>query len=201
MPKKLKIAVTGGIGSGKSTVCEILRSKDFPIIYADDVSKEILSSNSSIQKKIISEFGDESFIDNNPNVKFLSEKVFTDSEKVKKINSILHPPTIEKIVKEMNIELKEQNLVFVEAALIYEAKMESLFDYVLVVTSPEELRIDRAMTTRNLKRDEVLERIAKQMPEDKKRKLADFVIENIGTKEELKSKVEFVLLIINSLIK
>lgn len=201
MKKKLKIAVTGGIGSGKSTVCDFIKSEGFPVIYADDISKEILSSEKSIQKKIIKEFGEESFIDDKPNVEFLSEIVFSDPQKVKNINSILHPPTIKKIEKLCEKFLQQNNLVFVEAALIYEAEMEDLFDYILLVAAPEEDRINRTMKSKGLDHSEVVKRIKNQLPEEKKKKLADFVIENSGTIEELKSKINFVLLILKSMIK
>lgn len=199
MKKKLKIAVTGGIGTGKSTVCDLFHSKGYPILYADQISKEILSTNKVIQQQIIEEFGSESFIDGKPNTKFLSEKVFSDSQKVKKINSILHPSVINTTQSKMDEELKKSEIVFVEAALIYEAKMEELFDYVLVVTASENLKIERAMVTKGLTRDEVLSRISKQIPDDNKKKLADFVIENNGSFSELENKVNLILMVIKSI--
>jgi dephospho-CoA kinase len=199
MPKKLKIAVTGGIGSGKSSVCDIFHSDGYPILYADDISKEILSTDQSVKEKIVKEFGSESFFEGKPNHKFLSEKVFSDEKKVGKINSILHPPVIEKIVSLMEHELKQSKMVFVEAALIYEAKMEHLFDYVIAVTAPDETRIKRVMESRGLSKDEVINRMNKQIPQEKKKSLADFVIENNKTKNELMNRAKFVLMILKSM--
>jgi len=199
MPNKLKIAITGGIGSGKSTVCELFNSNGYPILYADDISKEILSTNKSVKEKIINEFGKESFIDDKPNLKYLSEKVFSDEKKIVKINAILHPPVIKKIERLMNEELMYKEMVFVEAALIYEAKMEDLFDYVVVVTAPDEIRIKRVMESKGLKKQEVVERMSKQFSQEKKRKLADFVIENNSTKEELNIKVDFITVLLKSM--
>lgn len=199
MPKKLKIAVTGGIGSGKSAVCEIFHSNGFPILYADNISKEILSTSKTVKEKIITEFGKESFVDDKPNSKYLSKKVFSDENKVKKINSILHPPVIEKIGNLMGEELKQNQMVFVEAALIYEAEMENLFDYIIVVFAPDEIRIKRTMESKSLKREEVIERMSKQFPQEKKKKLADFVIENDKTKEELNKKTNFILMLLKSM--
>ena len=199
MPKKLKIAVTGGIGSGKSSVCEIFHSNGYPVLYADDISKEILSTNESVKEKIVKEFGNESFIEDKPNHKFLSESVFSDDKKVQKINSILHPPVIEKIVFLMEQELKQNKMVFVEAALIYEAKMENLFDYVIVVTAPDETRIKRVMESKGLTKEEVINRMSKQIPQEKKKSLADFVIQNDKTKNELIDKTEFILKLLKTI--
>ena len=201
MPKKLKIAITGGIGSGKSAVCDIFHSNGYPIFYADNISKEFLSTDKSIKEKILNEFGKESFLNDKPNFKYLSERVFSEELKVKKINSILHPPVIDKIKKLMNEELKKQTIVFVEAALIYEAEMEDLFDYIIVVTAPDEIRIQRVIESRGLKKEEAIERISKQIPQERKKKLADFVIENNSTMDALVKKTNFILMILKSMTK
>jgi len=97
MKKKLKIAITGGIGSGKSSVSKIVESFGFPVIKADDVAKELMMKDESIKKKIIKTFGKESFTEKGINTKYLAENVFSSKDKVGKINSIIHPPTIKKI--------------------------------------------------------------------------------------------------------
>lgn len=199
MSKKLKIAVTGGIGTGKSTVCKILQSHGYPVLYADQISKDILATDKIIQKKIAEEFGSDSFKDGKPNTKFLSEKVFSDSQKVKKINSILHPAVINVINKKMDEGLTNSNIVFVEAALIYEANMEDLFDYVLVVSASEQVKIDRVINSRKMTREDVMKIISNQIPDDKKKSAADFVIENNGTESDLEKKVKFVLMVIQSI--
>jgi len=199
MKKKLKVAITGGIGSGKSSVCEIINSKGYPVIYADDISKEILSTDKLIQQKVKTTFGVEAYINNKPNTKFLADKVFSDPQKVKKINSILHPPTIEKIKDMMEEKLSKSEMVFIEAALIYEAKMEDMFDYIIVVAAPEEIRISRTIESKGIDRSETIKRIKNQMPEEKKKKLADFVIENDGTIDHLKIKTNFILSILSSI--
>ncbi|MCZ7604223.1 MAG: dephospho-CoA kinase [Melioribacteraceae bacterium] len=199
MPKKLKIAVTGGIGTGKSSVCKIFQSHGYPVLYADQISKDILSTDKIIQQKIIEEFGSKSFIDGEPNTKFLSEKVFSDSQKVKKINSILHPAVINVINKKMDEGLTKSNIVFVEAALIFEANMEDLFDYVLVVSASEQVKIERVVNSRKMNEEEVKKIINNQIPDDKKKSAADFVIENNGTESDLEKKVNFILMVIKSL--
>ena len=89
MKKKLKIAITGGIGSGKSSVSKIIESLGFPVIKADDVAKELMLKNGSIKKKIIKLFGKESFTEKGINTKYLADNVFSNKEKVGKINSII----------------------------------------------------------------------------------------------------------------
>ncbi|HSR18993.1 MAG TPA: dephospho-CoA kinase, partial [Ignavibacteriaceae bacterium] len=124
---KLKIAVTGSIGSGKSSFCRMIEERGYPVIRADDISKEILGSDKKVREEVEKIFGKESFINNQINKKFLAEKIFNDSQKVLKINSILHPHVIKKINELMNEALTKHDLVFVEAALIYEASMEDMF--------------------------------------------------------------------------
>ena len=92
-------------------------------------------------------------------------------------------------------------MVFIEAALIYEAEMEDMFDYIIVVASPAETRIIRSINSKKIDRSEVIRRINSQLPEEKKKKLADFVIENNGSMEELKSKTNFVLSVLDALRK
>lgn len=199
MSKKLKIAVTGGIGTGKSTVCKILQSDGYPVLYADQISKDILSTDKIIQQNIVKEFGSGSFKDGKPNTKFLAEKVFSDPQKVKKINSILHPAVIKIINRKMDEGLTKSNIVFVEAALIYEANMEDIFDYVLVVSASEQIKINRVVNSRKMNEEEVKKIISNQIPDDKKKSAADFVIENNGSELDLEKKVNFVLMVIKSL--
>lgn len=143
MTRKLKIAITGSIGSGKSTFSEMLEEKGFTVLKADDISKKILSTDPEVRKIVIEEFGTGSYLDGEVNKKYLAEKVFSNPENVLIINSILHPPVIKKIDEMMIEELKKNDKVFVEAALIYEAYMEGMFDYVVLITAGRELRSDR----------------------------------------------------------
>ena len=176
--KSLKIAVTGAIGSGKSTFCDYLSSKGFPLLKADDISKEILANDSEVKKKIIKAFGEESFKDGKPNKLYLAEKVFSNAENVVKINSILHPKVIEK-TKDLLGELSiNNNLIFVEAALIYEADMEYLFDYVVLVTADEKIRMQRKTKFDNFSEKTFVERNQNQIPDEEKKKRADFIFEN-----------------------
>ncbi len=199
MPKKLKIAITGGIGSGKSTVSEIFKSKGYTVINADKISKDFLFNSKHIQSNILDNFGPDSIKNGEPNKEYLAEKVFNNQEKLKILNSILHPPTIKKIKETMDAELEKKNLVFVEAALIYEANMEDLFDNIIVVASPDEMRINRIMDRDGITREQIVSRMKNQIPQEEKKKAADFIIENDKSLVELKIKAEFFLKILENM--
>ena len=132
--KKIKIAVTGGIGSGKSLFCNFLNQLGIPVISVDEVSKELLETDKDIRGKIIKAFGSESFNGNIANKKYLAEKVFSNPLNVITINSIIHPKVIKKVNILADEKLRSANIVAAEAALIYEADMEKYFDYVVLVT-------------------------------------------------------------------
>lgn len=197
--KKLKIAVTGNIGSGKSALCELLQKKGHPVLSADNIAKELLSSDQNIRTQIIEAFGPESYTDEGPDIKYLAENVFSDPANVKRINSIVHPPTIEKIKREMESELQCNNFIFVESALIYEANMEEIFDYVLVISAEEETRITRIKQRDDVEEEEIRRRMANQMSDKFKSDNADFVIENNTSLEELTTRVDFILTLLSSI--
>ena len=198
--KKLKIAITGSIGSGKTLISNYFIEKGFPVLNADLISKDLLQNNQQIKTKIIKVFGDQSYTDNILNKKFLSEKVFASEENVEKINSIVHPYVIKQIEIESNKLLKFHSIVFTEAALIYEANMEELFDYVILVTSEEDIRLQRKIQSENYTEEEFFKRNNNQIPDKEKKKRADFILENNKTIKELKNKADFTLKIIEGLL-
>ncbi len=193
MKKKLKIAITGGIGSGKSSVSKIVEALGFPVIKADDLAKELMLKDDSIKKKIIKTFGKESFTENGINAKYLADNVFNNKEKVGKINSIMHPPTIKKIDEISKQLFEKHNLVFVESALVYEAKIQKLFDYVILIYAEEKIRIARKMENVSMKKLDIEKRMSFQIPDEKKTDRAHFVIDNNSTLEKLESRTKFVI--------
>jgi dephospho-CoA kinase len=197
--KKIKIAVTGSIGSGKTSFCRMIEEKGYPVIRADDISKEILGSDKKVRVEVEKVFGKESFINDQINKKFLAEKIFNDPENVLKINSILHPHVIKKIDLLMNESLTKNDLIFAEAALIYEASMEDMFDYVVLITANEKIRKKRKVEAGVLSEKDFIKRNANQIPDEEKKKTADFVFENNGTVVEFGSKVDFLISILNGL--
>lgn len=161
------------------------------MLNADNISKEILAGNEEVRKKVIEEFGPDSFIGKEINKKYLSEKVFTDPENVLKINSILHPLVIKTVDELMKKELQNSDKVFTEAALIYEADMEDMFDYVVLVTAGKEERYRRKSS--QMPRDDFDKRDFNQIPDEEKKKRADFIFENNGSLEELNRKATLLL--------
>jgi dephospho-CoA kinase len=186
--KKLLIAITGGIGSGKSTFANFLAEEGHPVLLADDISKEILAKDPDVKIEIIKEFGAEAYLGRNINKKFLADKVFSDSSKLKKINSILHP-RVRKIIASISKEyFKTKDIVFVEAALIFESKIENMYDFVVLIVADEKIRMKRVTKAKKISQDDFINRSQNQLNDDVKKKKADFVFINNGSKDELKQK-------------
>jgi dephospho-CoA kinase len=193
--KKIKVSITGGIGSGKTVFCNALKEKGYPVIFADQIASEILENDPGVKELIITEFGEKAFVDNKPDRKYIAEKVFTDPGNVELLNAILHPPTIEKLEVIMKSELQKQNIVFVEAALIFEAGMEELFDFIVLITSDEEIKRKRK-TAQGMTTEDFNRRLEHQIPDEEKSKIADFIFLNNGDKKELSKKADLLLKLI-----
>jgi len=189
----MKIAITGNIGSGKSVFSSFAEKRGFSVLKADDISKQILSNDTEVRKEIIKAFGEQSFKNNKPDVKYLAEKVFSDPAKLNKIESILHPRVIKSINDTIELIEDEKKIVFVEAALIYEANMEKLFDYVVLITSNRELRLKRKLKN-GISEEDFVKRESNQIAEEEKRKRADFAFVNDGSVDDLKMKFNLLLL-------
>lgn len=192
MKKLLKVAITGGIGSGKSSFADFMRAKGYPVIKADILAKELYVTNEELKQNIIAEFGDNVY----PNGEFdriaLYQKAFADEEKVKKLNALVHPVVIKEINKLMSF-YKSDQIVFVEAALIFESSMEKLFDYIILIIADEKIRIDRTVKRENISREEVKQRMKYQIPDELKKEKSDFTFYNNGTVAELEQKANLLL--------
>ncbi len=199
--KKLKIAVTGGIGSGKSSLCAFFKEKGYPVFYSDSVAKELMVNSAEIKKKIIKHFGKESYSGEKLNREYLAGKVFSDPAKTELINSIVHPATTLEIQKRIEKEFLKKDIVFVESALVYEAKIHKNFNYVILVASSDENKIERVTKRDKSAPGSVMERINSQIPDEKKKLKADFVINNDSSLEELKMRGELILKVIENISK
>lgn len=172
----LKVGVTGGIGSGKTTVCQLFELLGVPVFYSDLVSKEILAKDPEVRDSVISLFGERAFNGSIPDRAFLASKVFNDAAALMALNAILHP----KVREHFEQWCTQQNSEYVlnEAAILFEAGSHKKLDAVIVVSAPDELRIDRVIKRDGVSKEAVLERISKQMPQEEKVALADYVITN-----------------------
>ncbi len=172
----LRIGLTGGIGSGKSTVAEIFKILGIPVFDADAEAKKIMNEDAELKAKIIEEFGKESYKDGELNRKYIASKVFNDPYQLEVLNAFVHPATIAAAERWFN----KQNTTYVikEAALFFEAGTTENIDYIIGVHAPEHLRINRVMKRDNTTRQDVLTRISRQIDEDIKMRLCDFIIVN-----------------------
>ena len=184
--------LTGGIGSGKTAVCNFLREKDIPIIEADPLAKELTNHSPEIQRALVTEFGKDVYLDSGTvNKDLLSHLVFSDVEKRERINRIIHPQVFKAIQGRVNQFKKENHqLVGVEAALIYESSMERILNAVAVVSAPLEKRIEWIKSRDGFSQEEIRKRINSQMPLEEKIKYADYVIDNEGSLSDLAEKVD-----------
>lgn len=189
MKEKKLIGLTGGIGSGKTSVAKFLQEKGFPVYYSDDRAKDIVNDDNFLQQKIKALLGESAYDENGfYNRKYVAEKVFNNNELLQKLNQLIHPAV--KIDFENWVEKQDSEFLFKETALLFELKLnESCYKSVLV-TAEDNIRIKRVMCRDGKTYREVEKIIAKQMPEKEKIKLADFVIYNNTDLENLQKETE-----------
>ena len=188
----LKVGLTGGLGSGKSTASKFFNSLGAFILDADNAAKKLIESSKKVKNELIKEFGTD-IMDANSNVdkKKLARIAFQDEDHQQRLNYVVHPHIHNAIDKSFNEILNQNNhkLFIVDAALIYESGYDAHLDYVIVVTAQLKHRMERALNRNTLTREEILKRIDFQWPEEDKTSLADFVIHNDGTEAELNDQI------------
>jgi dephospho-CoA kinase len=172
----VRIGLTGGIGSGKTTVARIFETLGIPVYYSDDAAKKMLNENEELRKQIIEHFGPETYHNNQLNRSHLSSIIFNDDQKLALLNSWVHPLTI----ADSNEWMKAQKTPYAikEAALIFESDVWKHLDKVIGVSAPYELRLQRAMHRDQISEEAVRARMSKQMNEEEKMKRCDFIIRN-----------------------
>jgi dephospho-CoA kinase len=172
----LRIGLTGGIGSGKSTIARIFEVLGIPVYYADQEAKRIMNEDEQLRRQIIQHFGEKAYRQTGLDNKYLAGIVFNNREKLDLLNSLVHPATIGDAERWM--QQQKTPYAIKEAALIFETSSQEHLDYVIGVSAPEPLRIHRAMQRDNITREAVLARMQKQIQEVIKMRLCDFIIYN-----------------------
>lgn len=190
------IGITGGIGSGKSTVSSFLRDRGFVILDADGISHRMTEKGGAAIPEIRASFGEEFFYeDGSLDREKMARLVFSSREARAKLEKIVTEKVISAIKGEIN-DLREAgsyDIIFVDAPLLYESGTEILTDAVWLVTAAESVRIERVMARDNVSREDVIKRMHNQMPEAEKAAMADDIIDNSKGKEELAARIEFLL--------
>jgi dephospho-CoA kinase len=172
----LRIGLTGGIGSGKSTIAKVFETLGIPVYYADEEAKRIMNEDEELRQQIIAHFGPDTYPGGKLDRKYLANIVFNNKEQLELLNSLVHPATI----RDSERWMQQQTTPYAikEAALIFEAGSGANLDYIIGVAAPDALRIHRTMQRDNITRDEVLARMRKQIKQLIKMRLCDFVILN-----------------------
>jgi dephospho-CoA kinase len=189
----LKIGVTGGIGSGKTAVCDIFARLGVPVLHSDEMAKELSHSNQGIRKKLMGLLGTEAYLsDGTLNRQFVASKIFSKKELQLKVEAVIHPQ-VEKERERRIKELMQQGhrFLIIESALMYEAGLDKKLDVVVVVHAEETTRVARVRKRDAVPEENVYARINAQDDVKKKLEKADYVIYNNSTLEELESKVRF----------
>ena len=177
----IKIAITGGIGSGKSYISHLLETMDVPIYNADNEAKRLMVSDEGIRRELIALLGKEVYDKEGAlNKPLLASYLFSSPEHVRQINAIIHPRVREDFIRWIG-ELKECEIAGMESAILYEAGFENTVDAVVMVYAPLELRVKRAMQRDNATEQQVRARILAQLDDEEKRSRADFTVLNDGT--------------------
>lgn len=173
----LTIGITGGIGSGKSTICKVFKLLGVPVFEADQVAKAIINSNAEIRNGLIELFGSDIYESSNRiNRKMLASLIFKDDNLLQKVNQLIHP----EVRKEFDFWKKQQNQSYVihEAAILFESGFYKMMDYTILVSAPEAMRIERVSKRDNVSRDLVKQRINKQFTDEEKRQLSNIELVN-----------------------
>jgi dephospho-CoA kinase len=197
-PLPLKVGLTGNIGSGKSTAARLFSELGVPTFDADKVGHELLEQDDNIRQKVVGIFGGGIMANGVISRERLGKLVFSNDEKRKKLEGILHPAIISAIILRLSREVAGGYAV-IEVPLLYEAELSGYFDYVILVKSAKKNALDRAAAKLGLSKNDVLKRMNAQIPQSEKEKIADFSISNDGTPEDLRKKVEILHSIISSL--
>ena len=186
------LGVTGGIGSGKTTVCRMLEGLGAQVFYADVEAKRIMQESPDVRAELVAAFGEGSYDANGRlDRAYLARRVFADQANVARINAIVHPRVFRAFEEAQEAARRDGIDVLVkEAALIFETGGDAHLDAVAVVAAPQAERVRRVATRDGVTSDQVLARMGHQLPPDELRRRADYVVENTGSLDDLRRQVE-----------
>jgi dephospho-CoA kinase len=190
-----KVGVTGGIGAGKSLICSILERMGFPVFYSDIEAKKIITSNPQVRIDLIELFGIQIFKDHQLDRKLLANLLFSDSTLIEKMNAIVHPKVREEF--ENWALSQDSQLVFNEAAILFETGSYKNFDATILVTAPLEIRLNRVINRDNSIRADVQKRIDNQWSDEQKVMLSTYLIQN----DDIHSVLDQIDEVLNELIR
>ena len=174
----LKIGITGGIGSGKTTVCKVFELLGVPVFYADDVAKSIMYTDPVLKSEILKAFGENSYLKNGDlNRSYISSIVFNDKHELEKLNSLVHPAVF-RAFDNWVLSQKEASYVIKEAALLYESDAYKMCDKSILVISPIETRISRVKARDGISAEDIQLRMNRQFSDEQKMKFADHILNN-----------------------
>lgn len=174
----LKIGITGGIGSGKTTVCKVFELLGVPVFYADDVAKSIMYTDPILKSGVLDAFGENSYTQSGElNRSYISSIVFNDKHELEKLNSLIHPAVF-RAFDNWVLSQKEVSYVIKEAALLYESEAYKMCDQSILVISPIETRISRVKARDGISAEDIQLRMNRQFSDEQKMKFADHILNN-----------------------
>lgn len=188
------IGLTGGIGSGKTTVAKMFNDLNIPVYIADEASKALMNTSAEVKNGVLTLFGEKAYSGNILDRKYIASQVFTSEEKLKKLNQIIHPAVAQDFSQW--ISNQETFYVIYEAAILFETGGNDKCDQVILVTAPLEIKISRLQKRDQSTIPEIEARMTHQWPDERKLKMADFVIKNteiISTRLQVRKIHDFLL--------
>lgn len=173
------VGITGGIGSGKTTACQVFEQLGIPVYYADARAKQLMANSPQLKSKIVQAFGDKAYDNGVLNRVYLAKEVFNSKDKLSVLNGLVHPAVADDFVEWLEAN-KSADYVLKEAAILFESGAYHNVDVTVLVIAPEETRIERVVKRDGTTREDVLRRIKNQWAQERKAKLADHILNNDG---------------------
>lgn len=175
------VGLTGGIGSGKTTVAKYFEELGVPVYIADLEAKALMNRSKVIRRKLIALFGNEAYVENTLNRPFIAQQIFNDKKLLNAMNAIVHPKVASHFKRWVNKQ--DSPYVISEAAILFENGSYKKYDYIITVTAPEDIRLQRVIKRDNSNKQKVEAIMANQWSDEEKIKRSDFVIENIDLEQ------------------